>query len=127
MLVRNLSPTLPAPTVEQHLAAIRHLFDWLMTRQVVPHNAAASVRGRSHTTRKGKTSVLDASEAGQLLDSIDGSTPIVPAGSSVDCFDGVFVRACGCGAHLCGEDVYVQNKRLWVRLREKTTVAQSTR
>ncbi len=70
--------TLSAPTVKQHLAAIRHLFDCLVVGQVVPHNAAASVRGPSHTTRKGKTPVLDATEARQLLDSIDVSTPIGP-------------------------------------------------
>ena len=47
--------TLSAPTVKQHLAAIRHLFAWLVVGQIVPHNPAASVRGPSHTTRKGKT------------------------------------------------------------------------
>jgi site-specific recombinase XerD len=35
-----------APTVKQALAAIRHLFDWLVTGQIVPVNPAASVRGR---------------------------------------------------------------------------------
>jgi site-specific recombinase XerC len=68
--------TLSAPTVKQHLAAIRHLFDWLVIGQVVPHNPAASARGPSHTTRKRKTPVLDATEARQLLDSIDVTTPI---------------------------------------------------
>ncbi len=34
-----------APTVKQHLAAIRMLFDWLFTGQVVPFNPASSVRG----------------------------------------------------------------------------------
>src|SRR6202140_996964 len=68
--------TLAAPTVKQHLAAIRHLFDWLVIGQIVPHNPAASVRGPSHTARQGKTAVLDASEARQLLDSIDVTTPI---------------------------------------------------
>ena len=58
--------TLSAPTVKQHLAAIRHLFDWLVTGQVVPHNPAASVRGPSHSARQGKTTVLDATEARQL-------------------------------------------------------------
>ena len=43
-----------APTVKQHLAAIRHLFDWLVNGQIVPHNPAASVRGPSHTAKKGK-------------------------------------------------------------------------
>ena len=32
--------TLAAPTVKQRLAAIRHLFDWLVTGQVVPVNPA---------------------------------------------------------------------------------------
>lgn len=68
--------TLSVPTVKQHLAAIRRLFYWLVTGHVMPHNPAASVRGPSHTTQKGKTPVLDATEARQLLDSIDVSTPI---------------------------------------------------
>jgi site-specific recombinase XerD len=33
------------PTVKQHLAAIRMLFDWLVVRQVVEINPAAAVRG----------------------------------------------------------------------------------
>jgi site-specific recombinase XerD len=37
-----------APTVKQQLAAIRHLFDWLVTGQIVPVNPAASVRGPQH-------------------------------------------------------------------------------
>ncbi len=37
-----------APTVKQQLAAIRHLFDWLVTGQIVPVNPAASVRGPRH-------------------------------------------------------------------------------
>jgi site-specific recombinase XerC len=69
------SQKLAAPMIKQHLAAIRHLFDWLVIGQVVPHNPAASVRGPSHTARTGKTPVLDPAEARQLLDSIDVSTP----------------------------------------------------
>jgi len=34
-----------APTAKQQLAAIRHLFDWLVTGQVVPVNPASSLRG----------------------------------------------------------------------------------
>lgn len=37
--------------------------DGLVTGQVVRHNPAASVRGPSHTKKKGKTPVLDATEA----------------------------------------------------------------
>ncbi len=34
-----------APTVKQHLACIRMLFDWLVVGQVMPTNPAHSVRG----------------------------------------------------------------------------------
>ena len=44
---------LAAPTVKQHLAAIRHLFDWLVTGQIMPVNPAASVRGPRHVVRSG--------------------------------------------------------------------------
>jgi hypothetical protein len=43
-----------APTVKQQLAALRYLFDWLVTGQVVPVNPAASVRGPRHVVRTGK-------------------------------------------------------------------------
>jgi hypothetical protein len=37
----------------------RHLFDWLVTGQVVPVNPAASVRDPRHVLRSGKTAVLE--------------------------------------------------------------------
>jgi integrase/recombinase XerC len=36
---------LAAPSIKQRLAAIRHLFDWLVTGQVVPVNPAARCAG----------------------------------------------------------------------------------
>jgi site-specific recombinase XerD len=111
--------TLSAPTVKQHLAAIRHLFDWLVIGQVVPHNPAASVRGPTHTTRKGKTPVLDASEARQLLDSIDVSTPIGLRDRALIALMVFSFARVGAALTMRVEDVYTQNKRLWVRLREK--------
>src|SRR6202790_4750987 len=65
-----------APTVKQRLAAIRHLFDWLLVGEIVPVNPAASVRGPKHIVRKGKTPVLEPVEARALLDSIDVTSPI---------------------------------------------------
>jgi hypothetical protein len=67
---------LAAPSVKQRLAAIRHLFDWLVTGQVVPANPAGSVRGPRHVVTSGQTLVLDPSEARALLDSIDTSTVV---------------------------------------------------
>ena len=57
------------------LAAIRHLFDWLVNGQVVPVNPAHTVRGPRHVVTSGQTPVLDPAEARALLDSIDVSTP----------------------------------------------------
>lgn len=58
------------PSVKQHLAAIRMLFDYLMTGGVLRMNPASSVRGPKYSIKRGKTPVLTAGEARQLLDSI---------------------------------------------------------
>jgi site-specific recombinase XerD len=63
-----------APDVKQQLAAVRMLFDWLITGQVVPHNPAAAVRGPKHVVKTGKTPVLDPKEWRTLLDSIPTDT-----------------------------------------------------
>jgi len=53
---------LSAPSVEQRLAAIRHLFDWLVTGRVVPVNPAGSVRGPRHVVTSGQTAALGPSQ-----------------------------------------------------------------
>jgi site-specific recombinase XerD len=98
---------LAAPSVKQRLAAIRHLFDWLVTGQV------------GHVVTSGQTPVLDASEAGALLDSIDVSTH---AGLRDRALIGLMVYSfarIGAALGMAVEDVYTQNRRLCVRLREK--------
>lgn len=75
--------------------------------------------GPSHSARQGKTPVLDAQEARQLLDSIDVSTPI---GLRDRALIGVMVFSfarIGAALAMRGEDVYTQHRRLWVRLHEK--------
>jgi integrase/recombinase XerD len=52
------------------------LFDWLMVGQVLAVNPAAAVRGPKYVVRTGKTPVLGALEARQLLDSIDIATVV---------------------------------------------------
>jgi site-specific recombinase XerD len=110
---------LSAPTVKQQLAAVRHLFDWLVTGQVVPVNPAGSVRGPSHIVKSGKTPVLDPAEARVLLDSIDVTTP---AGLRDRALIGLMVYSfarIGAALGMTVADVYTQNRRLWVRLHEK--------
>ncbi len=108
-----------APSVKQQLAAIKHLFDWLVTGQVVAVNPAASVRGPSHVVRQGKTPVLEPAEARVLIDSIDITTP---AGLRDRALIGLMVYSfarIGAALAMKVEDVFTQNRRLWVRLREK--------
>ena len=62
------------PSVKQHLAAIKMLFDWLVIGQVVAHNPAHAVRGPKHVVKRGKTPVLTAGQARELLD-IPSGTP----------------------------------------------------
>ncbi len=61
---------LSAPSVKQQLAAVRMLFDWLITGQVTSTNPAAAVRGPKHVVTTGKTPVLDGDEWRKLFDSI---------------------------------------------------------
>src|ERR687896_925475 len=61
--IERMTKTHAAPTVKQHLAAIRMLFDWLVVGQVVPSNPASSVRGPRHVVKRGKTPILSPEEA----------------------------------------------------------------
>ena len=110
---------LAAPSVKQRLAAIRHLFDWLVVGQVVPVNPAASVRGPQHIVKSGKTPVLDPAEARALLDSIDATTPIGLRDRALIALMVYSFARVGAALGMKVEDVFMQNRRLWVRLREK--------
>jgi site-specific recombinase XerD len=68
--IKDLQDELSPPTVKQHLAALRMLFDWLVTGHVIDVNPAHAVRGPKYVVKKGKTPVLTADEARALLDSI---------------------------------------------------------
>jgi site-specific recombinase XerD len=117
--IEKLGRERSAPTVKQRLAAIKHLFDWLVTGQVMPVNPASSVRGPSHSVKRGKTPVLDPSEARALLDSIDVTKPI---GLRDRALIGLMVYSfarIGAAVAMKVEDIYVQKRRLWVRLHEK--------
>jgi site-specific recombinase XerD len=108
-----------APTVKQRLAALRHLFDWLVVGQVVPVNPAASVRGPRHVVRSGKTPVLEPAEARALLDSIDVSTHAGLRDRALIALMVYSFARVGAAIGMKVEDVFVQRRRLWVRLHEK--------
>jgi site-specific recombinase XerC len=48
-----------APGVKQQLAAVRMLFDWLITGQVAPSNPASAVRGPTHVVKTRTTPALE--------------------------------------------------------------------
>ena len=107
------------PTVKQHLAAIRMLFDWLVIGQIVPMNPAASVRGPKYVVKTGKTPVLKADEARMLLDSIDTSTIIgIRDRALIGLMCYTFARV-SAAVHMKVEDYYQNGKRFWLRLHEK--------
>ena len=72
--IETLQQTHSAPGVKQQLAAVRMLFDWLITGQVVPTNPASAVRGPKHVVKTGKTPVLDGKEWRRLIDAIPTDT-----------------------------------------------------
>ena len=107
------------PTVKQHLAAVRMLFDWLVTGQIVATNPAHSVRGPKHVVKTGKTTVLDADQARKLLDSIDISTLVgLRDRALISVMTFAFARI-GAVVAMRVEDYYPKGKRWWVRLHEK--------
>src|SRR5437879_1145077 len=56
--IEKLQKQLAPPSVKQHLAALRMLFDYLVTGHVLPMNPATSVRGPKYVITKGLTPVL---------------------------------------------------------------------
>lgn len=117
--VEDLSRRYSAPTVKQRLAAVRMMLDWLSTGGVLPFNPATAVRGPKHVVKRGKTPVLAPEEARTLLDAIDITTPIgLRDRALIGLMVYTFARI-GAATAMKVEDVFVQNRRLWLRLHEK--------
>ena len=117
--VETLMQRLAAPSVKQHIAGVRMLFDWLVIGQLLAFNPASAVRGPKHSVRKGKTPVLTSEEARALLDAIDGTTLVGKRDRAlIGLMVFTFARV-GAALSMKVEDVYVQGRRLWVRLHEK--------
>jgi site-specific recombinase XerD len=131
--IEGLQETAAKPTVKQHLAAIRILFDWLVVGQVLAVNPAHAVRGPKHVVRRGKTPVLTEDQARRLLESIkvakrvtlpDGSVAERPSvvGLRDRALIGVMIYSfarIGAVVGMKVEDYYPGGKRWWVRLHEK--------
>src|SRR5579883_3328521 len=108
-----------APTVKQHLAAIRMLFDFLVIGQVVPMNPASSVRGPKYVVKVGKTPVLKADQARELLDSIETDSIVGLRDRAVQGVMAYSFARVSAVVHMKVEDYYQNGKRWWFRLHEK--------
>jgi integrase/recombinase XerD len=63
-----------ATTKNQALAALRHFFDAMVTRHVVPLNSFSSVRGVKYSVTEGKTAEISIEQARKLFRSVDVSS-----------------------------------------------------
>jgi site-specific recombinase XerC len=130
--IKDLQDELSPPTVKQHLAALRMLFDWLVTGHIIDVNPAHAVRGPKYVVKKGKTPVLTANEARALLDSIPITKPAAEDGTEADMPDLIGLRdraligimaysfaRVGAVIRMKVGDYFVQGRRRWVRLHEK--------
>jgi site-specific recombinase XerD len=117
--IRGLGKEFEKPTVKQHLAAIRMLFDWRVTGQIVATNPAHSVRGPKHVVKTDKTTVLTGEQARELLDSIEVSTLVGKRDRAlIAVMTFAFARIGAVGA-MRVEDHFPKGKSWWVRLHEK--------
>jgi site-specific recombinase XerD len=117
--IKELQGQFSPPTVKQHLAALRMLFDWLVTGHIIDVNPAHAVRGPKYVVKKGKTPVLNADEARALLDAIGTDTL---TGLRDRALIGVMVYSFARVNAVIGmkvKDYFSQGRRGWVRLHEK--------
>jgi site-specific recombinase XerC len=117
--IEALQERMAKPTVKQHLAAIRMLFDWLVTGAILARNPATSVRGPKHVIKRGKTPVLTTDQARVLIESIDTTTLVgLRDRALIGVMTYAFARM-GAVVSMRVEDYFANGKRWWVRLHEK--------
>jgi integrase/recombinase XerD len=117
--IEELGQELGVTSVKQHLSAIRMLFDYLVTGQIVPFNPAQAVQAPRYSASEGKTPILSAPETRQLLDSIDISNVW---GLRNRALMGVLVFSCARVSAVVGmklEDYFQEGKEWKLRLHEK--------
>jgi len=130
--VKDLQGQFSPPTVKQHLAALRMLFDWLVTGHIIDVNPAHAVRGPKYVVKKGKTPVLAPDEARELLNDIETVRKTVLDGAMAGQPDLVGLRdraligvmvytfaRVGAVIQMKVKDYFMQRRRGWVRLHEK--------
>jgi integrase/recombinase XerD len=114
--IEKLQASFEKSTVKRHLAAVRMLFDWLVTGHVVTVNPATSVLGPKHVVKRGRTLVLSADLARALVESIDASTVVgLRDRALIGGMTYAFARI-GAVVAMRVEDYFASGKRWWVQL-----------
>jgi integrase/recombinase XerD len=117
--IEELGRVVSIPTVKQHLSAISILFDFLVTGHVMESNPAQSVKAPRYQINQGKTPILSAEEARQLLNRID-TTKI--AGLRDRALIALMIYSfarVGVVLAMNVDDYFLKGKRWWIRLHEK--------
>jgi site-specific recombinase XerD len=117
--IEQLGGELAAPSVKQHLAALRMLFNWLVVGQVIETNPATPVRGPKHSVKRGKTRILTAEETRTLLDSIKTETVIGLRDRALIALMVYTFARVGAVNKMKVEDYFIQGRRGYVQLHEK--------
>jgi hypothetical protein len=117
--IEQLGAEASKPTVKQHLAAIRKLFDYLTTGGVLQSNPASSVRGPRYVVRRGKTPG-SVSRRGAEADRLHRNHHLDrSARPGADRGHGLQFRAGGRRGNDASGRSFRAPKRLWLRLHEK--------
>lgn len=111
----ELSP----PSIKQHLAGLRMLFNWLVIGQVLPTNPALFVKGPKFSRQVGITPILEANQMRALLDSIETtSVKGLRDRAAIALMAYTFARVSAI-VQLAREDYRLMGKRPQLRLQEK--------
>ncbi|WP_282611112.1 tyrosine-type recombinase/integrase [Pelagibius sp. Alg239-R121] len=117
--IENMTVNYEAPSVKQHLAALRMLFDWLIVGQILAINPAHAVRGPKHSTLRGKTPVLVPEQARLLLDVIELKNEVAYRDRALIGLMVFSFARISAALSLRVEDYAPRGKRWWLSLREK--------
>ena len=112
---RELSP----PSVKQHLAGLRMLFNWLVLGHIMATNPALFVKGPRFSRQVGVTPILEAEQMRRLLDSLETtSTKGLRDRAAIALMVYTFARVSAV-VTLRREDYRLAGKRDQLRLQEK--------
>lgn len=117
--IELLQQQVSLPTVKQHMAGIRKLFDWLVVGHVLETNPAHAVRGPKYVVKRGKTPILTPEDTRALFDSIPTDSLIGLRDRALLALMVYSFARVGAAVKMRVKDYYPNGKRWWIRLHEK--------